>query len=152
MMTIVLHDFNYKNPRWKSNRHTIKPMSCISEMEIYHKIMMNFCICMNMFSCLFNYNYFNYFHVYISTYFIKISVYITSLLFKFQFLISSVDQLSIISPVHIACHWTLTSSDLLLSNFSHKDIHACVHIQILPICGIIDMGHFKASYKSLLHY
>lgn len=52
-------------------------MSCISEMEIYHKIMMNFCICMNMFSCLFNYNYFNYFHVYISTYFIKISVYVT---------------------------------------------------------------------------
>lgn len=70
MMTIVLHDFNYKNPRWKSNRHTrtIKPMSCISEIEIYLKIMMNFCICMNMFSCLFNYNYFNYFHVYISTY------------------------------------------------------------------------------------
>lgn len=52
-------------------------MLCISEMEIYLKIMMNICICMNMFSCLFNYNYFNYFHVYISTYFIKISVYVT---------------------------------------------------------------------------
>lgn len=70
-------------------------MLCISEMEIYLKIMMNICICMNMFSCLFNYNYFNYFHVYISTYFIKISVHV-----KFQFLISSVDQLLIISPGH----------------------------------------------------
>lgn len=71
---------------------------------------------------------------------------------KFQFLISSVDQLLIISPLHAIKLLQVTSSDLLLSNFSHKDIHACMHIQILPICGIIDMGHFKASYQSLLHY
>lgn len=74
---------------------------------------------------------------------------------KFQFLISSVDQLLIISPGHcmpLNSYKLPTSSDLLLSNFSHKDIHACMHIQILPICGIIDMGHFKASYQSLLHY
>lgn len=152
MMTIVLHDFNYENPKWKSNRHTIKPMSCISEMEIYLKIMMNICICMNMFSCLFNYNYFNYFHVYISTYFIKISVYVTYCQIPiFDFICrSTVDHFS--WALHAIKLLQVTSSDLLLSNFSHKDIHACMHIQILLICGIIDMGHFKASYQSLLHY
>lgn len=136
----------------KNNRHTIKPMLCISEMEIYLKIMMNICICMNMFSCLFNYNYFNYFHVYISTYFIKISVYVTYCQIPiFDFICrSTVDHFS--WALHAIKLLQVTSSDLLLSNFSHKDIHACMHIQILPICGIIDMGHFKASYQSLLHY
>lgn len=105
----------------------------ISEMEIYLKIMMNICICMNMFSCLFNYNYFNYFHVYISTYFIKISVYVTYCQIPIFDLIcrSTVDHFS--WALHAIKLLQVTSSDLLLSNFFHKDIHACMHIQILPI-------------------
>lgn len=74
---------------------------------------------------------------------------IAAMLVKFHFLISSVHFSWALHAIKLL---QVTSSDLLLSNFSHKDIHACMHIQILPICGIIDMGHFKASYQSLLHY